>query len=200
MNSYVNLRKILLASSSPRRKQLLKEAGFWFDVITPDFEEHYSPDMPVFKVAEHLAVQKAESSRPFRKANDILLTADSIVVLNNKIFGKPRDHAEAYHMLASLSGKMHRVDTGVCLMDHEKSLSFTASSDVYFRELNHDEINWYIQEYVPFDKAGSYAVQEWIGLCKISHIGGSHANIMGLPTDLVYEGLKTFEGAIAFPQ
>lgn len=199
MNSYVNLRKILLASSSPRRKHLLEDAGFWIEVITPEYVEEYSPDMPLFKVAEHLAIQKAESARSFRKDDDILLTADSIVVLNNKIFGKPKDHTEAYHMLASLSGKMHRVDTGVCLMDQEKSLSFTASSEVYFRELNHEEINWYIQQYAPFDKAGSYAVQEWIGLCKISHIGGSHANIMGLPTDLVYEGLKSFAGAIAFP-
>ncbi|HEX5625389.1 MAG TPA: Maf family nucleotide pyrophosphatase [Saprospiraceae bacterium] len=198
MNTKVNLRKIILASSSPRRKQLLEEAGFWFDSVFVDFDENYPDHLAPFQVAQYLAEEKARSAMPFVQGNDILLTADSIVVLGDRIFGKPADEKEAYLMLATLSGKKHVVYTGVCLRDDSKMISFTGTSEVFFRELNHAEIVWYINQYKPYDKAGSYAVQEWIGLCKISHITGTYANIMGLPTDLVYEGLKSFPGAIAF--
>lgn len=200
MNQKINHRKIILASSSPRRKQLLEEAGFWFETIHLEFDESIPEGMPAFKVAKHIAIEKNLRAQPFLRNDEIALTADSIVILGDKIFGKPKDRKEAYHMLASLSGKKHRVDTGVCLSDSSKQISFTGSSDVYFRAMNHEEISWYIDSYLPFDKAGSYAVQEWIGLCKISEISGSYANIMGLPTDLVYEGLKNFEGALMFPQ
>ncbi|MBK8956146.1 MAG: septum formation protein Maf [Saprospiraceae bacterium] len=200
MHQRINFRKIILASSSPRRKLLMEEAGFWFETIHLEFDEHIPEGMSSFKVAQHIAIEKNKRARSFLKNDEIALTADSIVILGDKIFGKPKDRADAYHMLASLSGKMHRVDTGVCLSDHHKQIAFTGSSQVYFRAMNHEEISWYIDAYLPFDKAGSYAVQEWIGLCKISEISGTYANIMGLPTDLVYEGLKNFDGALMFPQ
>lgn len=196
----INRRKILLASSSPRRKQLLEEAGFWYDAVSLPFDEEIPQGMDIYQVAVHLAEDKSKSARHLVQSDEILLTADSIVILSDKIFGKPKNHAEAYHMLASLSGRKHQVDTGVCLWDAERSISFTGRSEVYFRELNHEEIEWYIHRYQPYDKAGSYAVQEWIGLCKISSITGSYANIMGLPTDLVYEGLKHFKNALIFEQ
>ena len=200
MKTKINLRKLILASSSPRRKQLLDEAGFWFDVILLPFEEIYPDDMARHEVAIYLAEEKAKAASHLIHGDEILLTADSIVVLNDFIFGKPKDEKEAYKILAHLSGKKHMVYTGVCLKDSLKLISFTGKSEVFFRELNHEEIMWYIQQYKPFDKAGSYAIQEWIGLCKISHIQGSYANIMGLPTDLVYESLKLFPGALAFEQ
>lgn len=198
MNQHINRRKIILASSSPRRKQLMEEAGYWFDSISVDFDESYPLDLNIHHVAVHLAEQKNKAAQHLLLPDEILLTADSIVIIGDKIFGKPTNHSEAYHMLASLSGKKHLVYTGVCLSDHNQHISFTGKSEVFFRELNHEEIEWYIKKYQPFDKAGSYAVQEWIGLCKISSINGSYANIMGLPTDLVYEGLKYFKDALIF--
>ena len=200
MNSKINLRKIILASNSPRRFQLMQESGFWFEQRSFDFEESYPDDLAVFKVAQHIAENKSKHAIHGIAPNEILLTADSIVVLNDRVFGKPSDFDEAYATLAHLSGKKHLVYTGVCLQDHHKKIAFTGSSEVYLRPLNHEEICWYIAQYKPYDKAGAYAVQEWIGLCKISHIHGSQANIMGLPTDLVYEGLKSFDGALVFPQ
>ncbi|MBP8724773.1 MAG: septum formation protein Maf [Saprospiraceae bacterium] len=200
MKPTVNARKILLASSSPRRRQLLEEAGFWFEVVQVPFDEVFPADMDLAQVACHLAEQKGAAALPLIVGDAILLTADSVVILGDRIFGKPVDGREAYAMLAALSGKMHRVDTGVCLRDADHFISFTARTDVFFRELNHQEICWYVDHYQPFDKAGAYAVQEWIGLCKVSSISGTYANVMGLPTDLVYEALRHFNGAIAFPK
>ncbi|MDQ3140923.1 MAG: Maf family protein [Bacteroidota bacterium] len=194
----INLRKIILASSSPRRKELLEACGYHFEVKQVDYQEHYPEDMPAGEVALFLAEQKAAAAIKLIIDDEILLTADSIVVLREQIFGKPKDANDAYRMLAFLSGKHHTVFTGVCISDMNKKISFTGKSEVYMRELNHEEIIWYIERSSPYDKAGAYAVQEWIGLCKISRIEGSYSNIMGLPTDLVYEALKHFEGAIAF--
>lgn len=195
----INSRKIILASSSPRRKQLLEEAGFWFETVSIPFEEVYPNDMATYHIAEYLAKEKSAVAKNQITGNEILLTADSIVVLGDNVFGKPKDFNEAYKILATLSGKKHLVYTGICLCDHQKSICATGKSEVYFREMNHDEITWYIHQYKPYDKAGAYAVQEWIGLCKISMIHGTYSNIMGLPTDLVYEALRNFEGAIDFP-
>jgi septum formation protein len=178
----------------------MEEAGFWFEAVSFPFDETYPEDMPTYHVAEFLAEEKSKHAIHSIKDDEILLTADSIVVLGNTVFGKPRDFEDAYRILATLSGKKHLVYTGICLADLKTSISFTGKSEVYFREMNHDEITWYINEYKPYDKAGAYAVQEWIGLCKISSIHGTYANIMGLPTDLVYEGLKHFENTIAFQQ
>lgn len=192
----INTRKIILASSSPRRKQLMEEAGFWFDVVSIPFDESYPEDLPTYHIAEYLAEEKSRFAKHLIKDDQILLTADSIVVLGETVFGKPKDFDDAYKILATLSGKKHLVYTGICLTDGTKTISFTGKSEVFFREMNHDEISWYINEYKPYDKAGAYAVQEWIGLCKISLIYGTYSNIMGLPTDLVYEGLRNFQGAI----
>lgn len=200
MLNKINVRKIILASSSPRRKQLLEEAGFWFETVKCAFDEDYPDTIALHEIAEYLANKKSIQAMEFIQENEILLTADSIVICGQTVFGKPKDFKEAYGFLAALSGRHHMVYTGVCLRDKTKSLNFTAKSEVYFRELNHEEITWYINTYKPYDKAGGYAVQEWIGLCKISQIVGTYTNIMGLPTDLVYQGLYHFDNAIAFPQ
>jgi len=197
-NHYVNRRKLVLASGSPRRKQLLEEAGFWFEVRPIDIDESFPSELSVESVASYIAEKKANAAQNFIQGDEILLTADSVVVLGDKIFNKPIDFNDAYRMLAHLSGKTHIVYTGVCLRDKNKELIFTGKSLVSFRDLIDSEVRWYINKYKPFDKAGSYAVQEWIGLCKISNIEGSYANIMGLPTDLVYEALRNFENAISF--
>ncbi|MCC6815741.1 MAG: septum formation protein Maf [Saprospiraceae bacterium] len=193
---HINKRKIILASGSPRRRSLLTEAGFDFEVVSIDVEENFPDDLPLHEVAEYLANKKADVARTYLYSDAIIITADSVVVLGNQIFNKPVDFREAYRMLAFLSGKKHTVYTGVCLQDSTKRFSFTGASQVYMRELTDAEIRWYIEKYKPYDKAGSYAVQEWIGLCKISAIEGSYANIMGLPTDLIYEGLRNFENAL----
>lgn len=197
-NRYINRRKIILASGSPRRKQLLEEASYDFEVKKTEIDENYPDETPLHEIAQFLAEKKSEASISFIQNDEILLTADSVVVMGNQIFGKPVDAKDAYRILAHLSGKMHTVYTGVCLRDKSKKLSFTAASEVYFRVFDHEEILWYINTFKPYDKAGSYAVQEWIGLSKIARIEGSYANIMGLPTDMVYEGLKSFEGVFEF--
>lgn len=194
--NFIDQRKIILASGSPRRRSLLTEAGFNFESISLDIDESFPEELALNEVAEFLANKKADASIQYIQDQEIIITADSVVVLNDKIFNKPQDFKEAYRMLAFLSGKKHTVYTGVCLIDKSKRLSFTGTSQVYMRDLTDQEIRWYIENYKPYDKAGSYAVQEWIGLCKISSIEGSYANIMGLPTDLVYEGLKHFHGAL----
>lgn len=196
----INIRKIILASASPRRKELLEKAGFSIEVKAVDIDESFSEDTPLFFIAEHIAENKAIAAKKFITQDEIIITADSIVVLHDKIFGKPKDRDEAFRTLSFLSGKMHKVYTGVCLMDKEKLIKFTGTSEVFMRPMNKNEIEWYIDTHQPFDKAGAYAVQEWIGLCKISRIEGSYTNIMGLPIDLVYEGLKQFEGALRFEQ
>ena len=198
MNTFVNKRKIVLASGSPRRRSLMEEAGFDFEVMPLDIDESFEEHLPLEQVAVHLANRKADAGLHLIEDDKILLTADSVVVLNGRIFNKPADFNEAYRMLAFLSGKKHTVYTGVCIADHQKRLSFTGVSQVFMRELSDAEVRWYIEKYRPYDKAGSYAVQEWIGLCKISAIEGSYANIMGLPTDLVYEAVRHFEGALWF--
>lgn len=186
-------RPIILASQSPRRSFLLKQAGFEFEVKPVDIdEEDYPADLPVDEVASYLAHQKALAAKPFLQNDEIILTADSVVILNNEIYGKPVDRADAVRILRALSGNMHRVITGVCLLAHEREVVFADEARVYFDELSDAEIDYYIDNYKPFDKAGAYAIQEWIGLCKISKIEGTYANIMGLPVQRVYEELQRF--------
>lgn len=184
-------RKIILASKSPRRSQLLSEAGFKFDIKTRDVDESFSSEMDVRKVAKFLAEVKAKACADFLQTeDDILLTADSTVVCEGKIYNKPQNHADAVRMLTELSGNKHTVYTGVCLLSKKKKKSFTGKSDVWFEPLSQEEIEWYITNYQPFDKAGSYGIQEWLGHCKIRKISGTNANIMGLPVDLVYKHLS----------
>lgn len=186
-------RKLILASKSPRRSFLLKQAGFEFDVKSVDIDEDdYPSDLPVMEVAAYLAHQKALAAKHFIENDEIILTSDSVVILGNEIFGKPIDYQDAVRILQALSGQMHLVVTGVCLLSKEKEVLFSDIANVYFDTLNNEEIDYYIKAYEPYDKAGAYAIQEWIGLCKISKIEGTYPNIMGLPINRVYNELQQF--------
>lgn len=182
---------IILASQSPRRQQLLKEARIPFVVKVRSIDEVFPEDMPRPEVAAYLAEQKAEAASVFLEdKDDILLTADSTVVMGNIILNKPADAPEASRMLRQISGRMHTVYTGVCLMNKQQKRVFTGISDVYFDPFTEEEIRFYVEHFQPFDKAGSYAIQEWIGLCKSYRIEGTFANIMGLPVHQVYKELQ----------
>ena len=185
-------RKIILASKSPRRSQLLREAGFDFEIQTREIEETYPDTLQAEKVAEFLAEKKAEGVKDFIKNDEIILTSDTTVVMGNTIFGKPKDAEDAFNILKQLSGKSHKVITGVCLLAAEKKVIFSSVSKVYFDELTDEEIHYYINNFKPFDKAGAYAIQEWIGLCKIKNVEGTYSNIVGLPMREVYRELLNF--------
>ena len=188
-------KKIILASKSPRRSQLLREAGFSFVNKTREVDESYPEGLLPYEVAEYIASKKAIGCIDFLEGetpDTILLTSDTIVVLKNKIYGKPKDYEDAVRILKELSGQTHQVITGVCLQDSQKKRTFHGVSNVTFSELTEEEIDYYLKACEPYDKAGSYGVQEWLGHCKITKIEGSYANIMGLPVHLVYENLLTF--------
>ncbi len=185
-------KKIILASKSPRRSQLLRQAGIPFEIKTKEVEEIYPDNMNVDEVPEYLALKKARAARSFITDDEIIIAADSVVILDDVIYGKPKDEADAARILSKLSGNKHRVITGVCLMNRDKEKTFSGVSHVYFNQLTEEEIRYYIRQYQPFDKAGAYAIQEWIGLCKINRIEGTYANIMGLPVDMVYRELSNF--------
>ncbi len=185
-------KKIILASKSPRRSQLLEEADFNFEIKTTEVEETFPDDLATEKVAEFLAIKKARAAKHFIQNDEVVLGADSVVILDDIIYGKPKNEEDAFQTLKKLSGNMHLVITGVCLLSSEKEISFSGISKVYMSELTDEEIYYYIKNYQPFDKAGSYAIQEWIGLNKIHKIEGTYSNIMGLPVDLVYQHLKDF--------
>ncbi|MCS7036285.1 MAG: Maf family nucleotide pyrophosphatase [Saprospiraceae bacterium] len=185
-------RPLILVSKSPRRRQLLQEAGFTFSVQGLDVDESFPDNMPVEEVAEHLARRKAHAGRHLITGEEILISADSVVIREGCIYNKPEDYEEAAHMLRQLSGAQHTVITGVCLLSAERERSFSDRSEVFFEPLTEEEIDFYIRNYRPFDKAGAYGVQEWVGLCKIRRIEGSYANVMGLPVHRVYAELKFF--------
>jgi septum formation protein len=184
-------RPLILASSSPRRQYLMKEAGFDFTVEKPDVDESFPPEMPVDEVARYLASKKAEHFRP-RMQNEIIVTADTVVILFNRILNKPHDRTEACEMLAALSGRTHLVMTGVCILSKEREESFDDTTEVTFQSLTKDEIEFYVDHYKPYDKAGSYGAQDWIGMVAIKKISGSYFNVMGLPIHKVYEHLKNW--------
>ncbi len=182
-------RPIILASKSPRRSQLLREMGFEFEVKTMDIEESYPSSLKTEDIAAFLAEKKAKGSKSLITGNEVLITADTIVALGDIIFGKPQNYDHAFQMIRKLSGKKHQVITGVCIMTKSQNFVFSDIAHVYFDELTDAEIDYYITNYKPYDKAGSYAIQEWIGLTKIKKIEGSYFTIMGLPTHLVYKQL-----------
>jgi septum formation protein len=184
-------RPLILASSSPRRQYLMKEAGFDFTVEKPEVEEDFPSEMPVDQVAKYLASKKAEFFRP-QIHNEIIVTADTVVILGNKIMNKPADRAEAIKMLTDLSGKTHLVMTGVCILSKEKEESFDDTTEVTFQSLTKTEIEHYVDNYKPFDKAGAYGAQDWIGMVAIQKITGSYFNVMGLPIHKVYQHLKNW--------
>lgn len=193
MNSTLFLMKhfnnLILASNSPRRKQLLEAAGFEFEVRTIDFEENFPDVLMADKVAEYLAVEK---NKAHREAFDegLILTADTVVIFTDKILGKPKDENEARQVLKILSGKIHQVMSGVCISSEDKQISFSNLTEVKFRELDDEEIDHYIKIAPPLDKAGSYGIQDWIGLIGVEWIQGSFYNVVGLPVDQVYKVLK----------
>lgn len=183
--------RLILGSKSPRRSQLLEQAGIPFTVRTADTEEVYPPTLPVLEVAPFLANLKADGARHLlTDPAEVLLTADSVVILDGVIYGKPQDKRQALEMLARLSGQRHTVVTGCCLLGHDgRREVFAGSAEVAMNELTAEEIMWYVDNYRPYDKAGSYAIQEWVGLAKIRQIRGTYPCVMGLPVDLVYERL-----------
>lgn len=182
---------IILASNSPRRRELLSGLDVDYEVrILDNIDESYPNDIPLEDVAECLAIKKANSYTNGLLDNEILITADTIVLIDNEIYGKPKDKADALRMLNGMSNKTHRVITGVCLVSTQKSVSFSSTTSVTFGSLDEGEINYYIDKYKPYDKAGSYGVQEWIGYVGVKHIEGSYYNVMGLPIFRVYEELK----------
>lgn len=186
-------KKVILASQSPRRRELLALAGIRFEVRPVSVDETYPADIPVCDIAAYLAEKKAAAARHLPGEDEILLTADSIVALGDEVFGKPSGYEDAARILRALSGNTHQVYTGVCLWTPEKKKVFTGISHVHFGVLDEEEIDFYIREYQPYDKAGAYAIQEWIGLCKVDRIEGTFSNIVGLPMELVYKELKAFD-------
>jgi septum formation protein len=185
--------RLILASQSPRRRQLLADAGLEF-VLAPRFEceESFPDTMPAAEVAEYLSSLKSEAYPEPLGANDILLTADTVVIACNRILGKPADRAEAIEMITMLSGRDHEVVTGVTLRSAERVKSFSVVSKVRFRALLQEEIEYYVDTYRPYDKAGSYGIQEWIGCVGIEGIEGSFYNVMGLPVQRLYCELNDF--------
>ncbi len=181
--------KILLASQSPRRKELLASLGFDFEVVKIDCEEIVPQHIKVGEAAAYLSELKASAFRKLEEG-EVLLTADTVVAIDNQFLGKPQNEDDARKMLSLLSGKTHQVYTGITIKTLEKTITETDVADVEIDELSTDEIVFYIQNYKPFDKAGSYGIQEWLGMAKIRKIHGSFYTIMGLPTHLVYKILK----------
>jgi len=184
---------IVLGSQSPRRKELLKLAGFEFRVLDIEYEETLPKQpYPISDIPIYLAEQKAVHANGLNE-NDLLITADTLVFLEGKILGKPKNTDGAFEMLSSLSGKMHEVITGVCLTYNGQREILSDTSKVYFKPLEAKEIEYYIENYNPLDKAGAYGAQDWIGLIAIEKIEGSYFNVMGLPVHKVYEALKALE-------
>ena len=183
---------IILASKSPRRQQLLKSLGLSFSVVTKEVEEVYPEHLSKVEVPVYLAELKAKPFKSELKSTDLLITADTIVCLGEKILGKPANYEQAFQMLEELSNNRHQVLTGVCLSSENKMKSFYASTTVQFKKLTTKEIDYYITTFKPYDKAGAYGIQEWIGAVGITSIEGSYYNVMGLPIQKLYEKIQTF--------
>jgi septum formation protein len=185
--------KIILASHSPRRQELLAGLDLDFEVkVLPDIAEDYPDDMPTEKIAEYIAVEKADSYLPLLQTDELVITADTVVIVDGEVLGKPTDETDAKRMLQMISGRTHQVVTGVCLTAKDRQRHFSVLTDVTFKQLTDDEIDYYICTYHPFDKAGAYGIQEWIGHVGVSSIHGSYFNVMGLPVQRIWNELQTF--------
>ncbi len=185
--------RLILASQSPRRRQLLSDCGLEYELAERyEVEEVFPATMEADEVPVYLSRLKSDGYPKALAENEILLTADTVVIVDNEILGKPTDEAEARAMLARLSGRAHRVTTGVTLRSSARTESFAVQSDVYFRTLTEEEISYYVERFRPMDKAGSYGIQEWIGYVGIERIDGSFYNVMGLPVQRVYSALAEF--------
>ena len=185
--------KIILASGSPRRKLLLEQTGLKFTILKGDVNEEFPDGLEAEKVATYLSEKKADHfSYALTDDDTLIITADTLVVLEGAILGKPTDYDEACSMLSTLSGQMHEVITGVTLMSRQKMHSFISTTNVFFKELTKEEIDFYVTHFRPYDKAGAYGIQEWIGHIGVERIEGSYFNVMGLPVQRLYHELMIF--------
>lgn len=188
-NSY----NLILASNSPRRKELLRGLDLDFEVrVLPNVAETYPADFGALDVAEYIATEKALAYKNEITEHDLVITADTVVVIGNSVLGKPSDKTEACAMLHRLSGRTHQVVTGVCLTTTDRQRHFSVVTDVTFKHLSDEEIAYYVNRYKPYDKAGAYGIQEWIGYIGVTAINGSYFNVMGLPVQRIYEELSLF--------
>ena len=184
---------IILASYSPRRKELLNGLDLDYEVkVLPDIEETYPDTLPTEEIPLYIAEEKAAAYQSVMEDDDLIITADTVVVLGDEVLGKPTDLDDARRMLRELSGQTHQVITGVCLMSKNKKRSFAVTTDVTFKQLTDDEIDYYVDTYRPLDKAGAYGIQEWIGYIGVTGLNGSYFNVMGLPVQRIYKELKLF--------
>ncbi|MBQ0046318.1 MAG: septum formation protein Maf [Prevotellaceae bacterium] len=185
--------KLVLASNSPRRKELLGGLGLSFEVRTLEsIDESYPADLKGEDIPIYISGKKAEAYRDVMAEDEMIITADTIVYDNSQVLGKPKDREDAISMLRQLSGHAHDVITGVSIVTKEKTIQFASTSKVYFASLTDEEIEYYVDSYKPFDKAGSYGIQEWIGFVGVTRIEGSYFNVMGLPIQRLYTELKHF--------
>jgi septum formation protein len=184
--------KIILASKSPRRNSLLKELGLKFEVIIHETDEIYPDSLPFEEIPAYLAKMKALQFKNEIDNQTIIITADTIVYIDNDVLGKPANYDEACQMLQKLSDRWHQVATGVCIYSRYKKVTFTSVTKVLFKSLTDDEIDYYVTNFKPYDKAGAYGIQEWIGLVAAEKIDGSYFNVMGLPVQQLYEELCKF--------
>jgi septum formation protein len=184
--------RIILASRSPRRLELMKDMGLRFEVVLREYEESYPEALKGEEIALFLARQKAISFKNEISVNEIVITADTIVWCNNNVLGKPADSDTAKKMIRELSGNTHEVITGVTLLSSTKERTFADSTKVTFEKLTEEEISFYVEKYKPFDKAGAYGIQEWIGIAACSRIEGSYFNVVGLPVQKLYAELADF--------
>ena len=192
MNNFLPNKKIILASGSPRRQQYCKELGLDFSIQLKEVEEIYPENLKHHQITDFLAELKASAFESKLAENEILITSDTIVWHENKALGKPKNYDEAFEMISSMSGKTHEVITSVCIKTSSKMELFHSITKVTFINLIKTEIDYYITNYKPFDKAGAYGIQEWIGLVGIAKIEGSYPNVVGLPVDKLYAKLKEY--------
>lgn len=189
-NTNIDDINIILASGSPRRQQFFADLNLKFEIRLKDVQEVYPDHLAAAEIPDFLAELKANAFKSELKDNDLLITSDTIVWLHNKALGKPIDYDDAFGMLREMSGNMHEVITSVCFMTKQHSTVISEVTKVYFNELTDEEIDYYITNFKPYDKAGAYGIQDWIGLVAVAKIEGSYANVMGMPVDKVYQYLK----------
>lgn len=190
--------KIILASNSPRRRELLAGLGLPFEVKVLDgIDESYPSSLRSSEVALYIAEKKADAYRDVIGPREIIITADTVVIVGDDILGKPADEADAERMLHEISGRTHQVTTGVCLLTSDRRQSFSVTTDVTFKELSDDEVRYYVSRYHPFDKAGAYGIQEWIGYIGVTSLRGSYYNVMGLPVQRIHATLTQW-GILSF--
>ena len=182
---------VVLASNSPSRRELLADLGIEFTVRTlKGIDESFPPELPVLEIAEYISRKKAHAYQSEMNPGELIITADTVVILGDEVLGKPTDSDDARRMLRELSGKTHKVVTGVTIVTNDKISSFSAVTDVEFAQLSDEDINYYVDNYQPLDKAGAYGIQEWIGCMGVRHINGSFYNVMGLPLHRLYTELE----------